>query len=89
MSVWTLPLGVHFDSLPDIRSLGRHLSLSILPDPIFESFHGVRQHIPGQALILDGHFLSGAAEPSEYIVSHILSVSLGVNMSHKSTLILK
>ncbi|GMS96191.1 hypothetical protein PENTCL1PPCAC_18366, partial [Pristionchus entomophagus] len=64
VSSW--PLGLQMDGVSSLRRLHRRFSLSIVPDPHFEPFEGVRVHLSGQSLILDGQYLGMAAEARDY-----------------------
>ncbi|GMT25135.1 hypothetical protein PFISCL1PPCAC_16432, partial [Pristionchus fissidentatus] len=64
VSSW--PLGLQMDGVTSLHRLPRRLAVSIVADPHFEPFEGIRVHLSGQSLIIDGQHLSMAAEPRDY-----------------------
>ncbi|CAB3404173.1 unnamed protein product [Caenorhabditis bovis] len=61
-----LPVGFVMDNVTSVLNLGRRIMMSVYPNPQLIPFNGIRLHQGEQPLILDGHNLNLAAEPSDY-----------------------
>lgn len=66
-SRWTV--GFIMDGVESVRNLGSHVQLTTVPDPQFSAFTGVRQQHVGQPLMLEGRFLSLAADIDDFVVT--------------------
>jgi plexin A len=62
-------VGFEMDGVESVRNLGSRIQLTTVPDPQISVFTGVRQQAVDQPLMLEGVYLSQAAELEEYMVT--------------------
>ncbi|KAI6187233.1 hypothetical protein M3Y98_00220500 [Aphelenchoides besseyi] len=63
------PVGFTMDAVENVRNLGRRMQMTVVPDPQFKPFNGVRTLSLGQPLVIEGQKLELAATPLEFNVT--------------------
>uniref|UniRef100_A0A915BHS0 Sema domain-containing protein n=3 Tax=Parascaris univalens TaxID=6257 RepID=A0A915BHS0_PARUN len=62
------PVGFVMDNVQSVRNLGVRVQITVVPDPQFVPFKGVRIHRPDQLFLIEGNYLSHAATAADYQV---------------------
>lgn len=64
-------VGFYMDGVKTLRNLGPRVQLTTVPDPQFSAFKGVKLQPADQPLLIEGNYLSQAANVEDYTVSYI------------------